>query len=186
MLDNFIPKVIFEIGVGNPNICRTVGWMNKLDTRVVMFEPNPKTFKDLQAAFGAVPNVTIHNIALFDKASEIEFSLDGDSSYVSSVRSPTVNNAPVEYVASREKIKVQAWPLSAFDTGTIDLVLLDAEGSEFKIISTMVSRPKLVIVETHDQSKYFTPDIDKLQHWFANNGYRKVKEEVTDSWYMLA
>ena len=57
------PKVVFEIGVGQPSVCRTIDFI-KNGANVVMFEPNPDNYKSLIEMFGSCPNVTIHNIAL--------------------------------------------------------------------------------------------------------------------------
>ncbi len=182
-INHFNPKVIFEIGVGNPSICRTTPFFNRSGVRVEMFEANPNTYNDLIRTFGFIGNATIRNLALYDKDSIIEFSVDGDSSYISEVVSPTIHNAPKEYIESRQKITVQAKTLAEFDKGDIDLILIDTEGCEYKIISTMISRPKLVVVETHNET-YRTPHLDLLEDWFQKNDYSLVRKEITDSWYV--
>lgn len=183
MISSLNPKVIFEIGVGNPYICRTIPFMGS-DVSLELFEPNPATFAALKHQFGGRPNVKIHNVAIFDRDGEIDFADDGDSSFVAEVRSPTVNNAPTEYTESRARLKVPCRKLSNYDYGQIDVALIDTEGSEWRIIKDMVSRPKLLVLETHDQAKYQTPDLDKIREWMRTNGYREVRREVTDTWFL--
>lgn len=184
MISHIHPRVIFEIGVGNPSISRSIRYMGDPSVRIEMFEPNAQTFRDLQRAFGGVPNVTLHNVALCDRDGEIEFCEDGDSSYISNVVSPTVFNAPPEYVASRKRVMVPCRTIAHYDRGDIDIALIDTEGSEWKIVSHMVSRPKLLVLET-ENGPYRTPNLDQMTLWLAQNGYKLHKQDLGDSWYVL-
>lgn len=178
------PKVVFEIGVGGPQVCRTTQWMGKPGVRIEMFEPNPEIFAALEAAYGHIPNVVMHRVALFDRDGDIELRANGDSSFIAEVASPTVVNAPAEYTAAIPRVLVPCRTLAHYDRGDIDLALIDVEGSEWRVVSKMVSRPKVIIVETHGGPTYTTPDLEKLDGWMMQNGYRLRGHDAGDSLYV--
>ncbi len=181
-LSQFSPQCIFEIGVGNPSISRIHQYLGTA-VKLVLFEPNPQTFRQLVAAFGHHSNVTIHNVALYDRDGEIEFAMDGDSSFSTEVFAPTVYGAPTEYVESRPKVRVPCHTLNHYDQGQIDVALIDTEGCEWKVLDHMVSRPRLIVLETH-MSAYKTPNLDLIEKWMADNGYRLDQRDASDSLYI--
>ena len=73
--------------------------------------------------------------------------------------------------------------MAEVDPGDIDVALIDTEGCEWKIISRMVSRPRFLSIETHNEW-YQTPDYQKLLDWLTENNYKLIHTDVTDSWYM--
>ena len=179
-------KVIFEIGVGQINTCRTIKQIER-GVKVVMFEPNPDNYKELSAVLSNRPNVKIHNIALSDFNGETEMVLDGDSSYLTGVASPSSVSLSQEETGRKKRVKVPVMTLDAFDMGDIDLLLLDTEGSEFNILSKMISRPRAISIETemHNSSvNYTNPNLDKIKAWMAENGYIFQKQDDADSWYV--
>lgn len=184
MVFTFHPKVIFEIGVGGPQVCRTTRFMGKPGIRVEMFEPNQESFAALEAAYGHFPNVVLHRIAVYDRDGDIALCSYGDSSFVAEIASPTAVDAPPEHVAEIPRVRVPCRTLDHFDRGDIDLALIDTEGCEWKVVSQMVSRPKVIIVETHNGPTYTTPDLEKLDGWMVQNGYRLRGHDAGDSLYV--
>lgn len=180
------PKLIFEIGVGQLSTCRTIQWINR-GVKVVMFEPNPENYQQLVAAFRNKPNVEIYNVALSNFEGETELVLDGDSSYLNGIASPSAIGTPQSQTEQKKRIKVPVKTLASFDRGDIDLLLIDTEGSEFDIISKMISRPNVISVETemhNDQVNYTNPNLEKIRGWMAENGYLFAKQDDADSWYI--
>ncbi len=70
------------------------------------------------------------------------------------------------------------------DPGNIDILSLDAEGSEYYVLETMKSRPKLIGIETHYQN-YQNPHLNEILSWFKKNKYLKIGESLADSYYKL-
>jgi FkbM family methyltransferase len=180
-------KVVFEIGVGSPNICRTINLMGKNEIQLSLFEANPNTFKEIQRAFQNYENVKIQNVAIFDRDGEIVFREDDDSSYVDEVVSPTKHNVPI-IAESKQKLIVACKKIEHFDKGDIDAILIDTEGCEWRIIKEMVSRPKLIVLETHNpddhgNGPYETPDLDLIKKWMKDNNYVLIYNDMTDSYY---
>jgi len=180
------PKNIWEIGVGNPYISRSQPYFNT-PIRLKLFEVNPKTYSDLVAHYGSIPNVEINNFGLYDKNDTIEFLEDGDSTCSAEVAAPTfvlgTQKMGKGWVAAKPRVRMNVRDMAEIDTGDIDVALIDTEGCEYKIISRMVSRPMFVSVETHNE-EYRTPDYEKLVDWFKENNYRLINMDVTDSWYL--
>lgn len=160
---------IYEIGVGNPDICRTK--YNNTD-ECYLFEANPNTYSDLMRCYSSRDNFKIYNCAIGDIDGKINFSVDGDSSYLTDIKSPTVQCAPNEYVESRNIIEVDCFRISNFDNGDIDLMLLDMEGSEFYVLKHLISRPKTIIIELDNNGRgYINPYYNEIVEWMQNNYY---------------
>lgn len=180
-------KNIFEIGVGNPNICRTLELIDRQNIKLNLFEANPSTYNSLKKYLGNRNNVSLYNLAIFDRDGEILFCEDGDSSYVDEVISPTKHNVP-RIAATKKKINVPCKNIKNFDNGDIDVILIDTEGSEWIIIKEMVSRPKLIVIETnnpddHGNGPYETPNLDLIKQWMKSNNYKLIHKDLTDSYY---
>jgi len=183
LLAAFNPKNIWEIGVGQPELCRSQAFM-PTGIPIKLFEPFYPNYKKLTEAYGSFPNVDIFNIAVFDKDGEIEFNHDNECSWVEGVTSPTVffGNPP------REKAKVPCCKLSRFDHGQIDVALIDVEGSEWNVISQIVSRPRLLVMEMfmkNDEQKkvYTTPGFEEIKKWLVENKYKVFLNQYTDVWF---
>jgi hypothetical protein len=180
------PKNIWEIGVGNPDICRARPYLNG-PIQLKLFEVNPKTYNDLVSAYGHYPNIRISNFGLYDKNGTIEFLEDGDSTCSSEVAAPTfVLGTPKmgsEWVAAKPRVQMQVRDMAEVDPGDIDVALIDTEGCEWKIISRMVSRPRFMSIESHNEW-YRTPNYEKLLDWLQENNYKLIHTDVTDSWYL--
>lgn len=185
-IDNKL-KTIFEIGVGNPYICRTSDMMGDNRFDLHLFEAHPQTYHNLINSFGHYNNVVIQNIALFDRDGEIIFCEDGDSSYVDEIVSPTKHNVP-NIAATKNKITIGCKSIKHFDNNNIDIILVDTEGSEWRIIKDMISRPKLIVLETHNyddhgNGAYSTPDIEQIINWMGVNNYSLIEKDSTDSYF---
>lgn len=180
-------KTIFEIGVGNPSVCRTIGLMQIGIMDLHLFEANPITFKKIKSAFGLYPNTHIYNVAIFDRDGEICLREDSDSSYLDEVISPTKHNVP-KIAETKNKLTISCKTIKHYDKGNIDAVLIDTEGSEWRVIKEMISRPKLIVLETHNpddhgNGPYQTPNLNLIEKWMKENNYSLVYKDATDSYY---
>ena len=180
------PKKIWEIGVGNINICRTLRLFNT-NLELSLFEVNPKTFRELAGVLEQykVANVKLYNVGVYDKTGTIEFNDDGDSTASSEAFSPRSLAETKKELPQLPKITCPVVDMAEIDPGDIDVLLIDTEGCEYKIISRMKSRPRIIVLETHNDDKsYLTPNFELLEKWLKENGYTKSIEDVTDTWYV--
>jgi len=173
---------IFEIGVGNPSICRTA---NELNNECYLFEANPYLYKQLIEVYGNRSNFHIYNIAIADYDGEIEFLCNGDSSFIGNVKSPA-SRGPKEYLDSFEKIKVPCKTISNFENDTpIDVLLLDMEGSEWFVLKHLKDRPKLIVIEMQNNDKtYKNPFYNEILNWMQSNRYLlKGTNQIEEDWF---
>ena len=82
-----------------------------------------------------------------------------------------------------DRFVVQAVPFSSVDSGCYDLVLVDIEGAEWNVLSTMKSRPKVLCLEMR-AGEYKNPNTDKIDRWLEENHYQLWKHHNTDSIYI--
>lgn len=165
-------KKLYEIGVGNPGICRAV---NYSDCECHLFEANPNTYNQLKDSFGGRSSWCLYNCAIADYNGKIKFSMDGDSSYISNIAAPTIQCAPLEYVNSREIVEVDCFKISEFDKNDIDILLLDMEGSEFFVLKYLISRPEKIIIEMDNGGRgYINPFYSEIVDWMNANNYKMI------------
>ena len=63
-------------------------------------------------------------------------------------------------------------------------MLVDIEGAEWNVLSTMKSRPKVLCLEMR-AGEYKNPNTDKIDRWLEENHYQLWKHHNTDSIYIL-
>jgi FkbM family methyltransferase len=128
--------VILDCG---SNIGLSVLFFKKLypEARITAFEPDPATFALLCCNVAGLSNVMPHQSALSDQAGQISFFRDADSN-VSDLRMSTLSSR-----FCGTEIKVPAVRLSDYIDGEIDLLKLDVEGGEDKVIGDLVATGKI-------------------------------------------
>jgi FkbM family methyltransferase len=178
---------IFEIGVGSPNLCRTIEYMGNENYELFLFEANPSIYKELKNNFGKYNNVWIENIAMFDRDGELILRDDKDSSFIDTVKSPTAHNVP-NIAKNIPQVIVPCASLKKYDKGNINIILIDTEGCEWIILKEIISRPELIILETHNNDDhgngvYKTPNLDLIEKWMLENNYQTFKTDISDTWY---
>jgi FkbM family methyltransferase len=190
-LNNYLfslgPKNIWEIGVGNPSICRSHPFFNS-QTSLFLFEPNPKTYESLVANFGLIPNVKIFNFGLYNKTESVGFLDEDDSTSMVGIDSPTKviggGRFGEEWLKNKPVTQMMIRDMAEIDDGTIDVALIDTEGCEYVIVERMKSRPRLLVLETHNEN-YRTPNYKELNLLLKDRGYSCFHEDLTDSFFAL-
>lgn len=173
---------IFEIGVGNPTICRTA---NELSNECYLFEANPDIYRQLVEVYGSRPNFHIYNVAIADYDGEIEFLCNGDSSFVDGVKSPA-SRGNEEYLSSFKKIKIPCQKVCNFENHRpIDIMLLDMEGSEWFVLKHLKGRPKIIVIEMQNEDgTYKNPFFDLILEWMKTNNYLfKGTNKIKEDWF---
>jgi FkbM family methyltransferase len=110
-------------------------------SRIQAFEPDPATFLKLQE--NVIRNnldIKIHNYALWDQDTELDFFVDSTNP-----GGPSMSTDPSR--ANGERIKVLARKLSDFIEGTVDFLKLDVEGAEHRVLCDLFQTGKLEAIQ---------------------------------------
>lgn len=85
-------------------------------------------------------------------------------------------------IRKEDTFAVECRTFDELDDGTIDLLSVDTEGSEWYVVQNLVSRPVVVSVETHGKS-YLNPYYGEISGWMAAHGYERWWLNKTDTVY---
>jgi hypothetical protein len=134
---------------------------------------------ELRKHFATENKVTIHEVALSDQNGPRVLRDDGCSSYLDGVASPRASVG----IPPGGTVSVLCRTVDYYDRGDIDLLAIDTEGSEWPVISGLVSRPWLICVEMGWQH-YVNPHADEIRQWMAWQGYRLAETDGQDEVYV--
>ena len=177
----FVPAHVAEVGVWHPEGSNVYAFIQD-GVRTTLVEPDPESIRLLKDAFGDMANVALHEVAACDVDGEIELYKRGSSTFVSTLpNSPALVNDDCD-VRQTETFKVTGKVFDDIDDGTIDLISVDTEGSEWVVIKHLKSRPAVISVETHG-GMYVNPYLEQLIAWMANHGYVLWYKDKSDSVY---
>lgn len=179
----FIPSHVVEVGVWHPDTSNVYQYIQD-GKRTTLIEPDPDSIKLIKTEFGDKKNVTLHEVALCDFNGEVELYQRGSSTFVGVLSSsPALVNDNCD-LKQTDKFTAKAKLFSEIDDGTIDLISIDTEGSEWFVIKNMISRPIVISIETHG-GMYVNPYIDDLLKWMHKNNYRLWYKDKSDSVFTL-
>lgn len=172
--------VLCEVGVGPPSMAYAHLVWNDPNVEVLAFEPHPEYYAAVSEAAGLRPNVTIHNVAIGDENGQMDLITEGTSSSLVGVASPFAQHYR-KPDAEKPKVKVEVRRISEYDHGQIDILRVDTEGSEWWTLKHLVSRPRQIVVETHnDLATYINPYLYEIMEWATQNGYRLISVAAGD------
>lgn len=141
--------------------------------RVVAFEPNPPIAQRLRARLEllAVPNVTVHELALSDESGTAEFVVAVDRPEESGLKE-RVYNGPTR----QEKVAVRLERLDSLALGNPRFIKLDTEGAEYKVLlgaRETVARSRPVIAFEFGEQSYSAYGVDpnEVFAYFDSLGY---------------
>ncbi len=213
------PRTVMEVGAAHPDTAQLRAFALG-GTPTILIEANPRlhyclvhgfnkgNFEDswptpppepyAYHGFGALGNVTIHNVAIVERAGPVQMFECNASSFVAGTQSPIkVNNGFVES-DSTDGIKsiIKGFPyggpahvtvrgatIDEFDNGQIDILAVDTEGCEYWALDKLISRPRLICLETHGQA-YVNPLIDRIVTWMQTNGYAVAGQTESDTLFI--
>jgi|ERR1035437_4686400 FkbM family methyltransferase len=174
---------VCEVGVYLPETSNVLEFI--LDgVRTTLVEPDPKNILAINKFFKKNNNITLHSIAIFDYNGVIELSQREASTFVSSLESsPALVND--NYVNNNaDNFEVECKTFDSIDDGSIDLLSIDTEGCEWYVIKNMISRPKIISIETHGKA-YINPFIKEITGWMKMNDYVLWFKDSSDSIYVI-
>jgi FkbM family methyltransferase len=159
---------VCEVGVYLPEYSNIIDFI-KQGVRATLVEADPATVEKIRAYYNNF-NVTIFPYAVWDHDGFITLSKAAASTFVSSLASsPAIVNDKF-HVEESETFQVACKKFSELDDGKIDLLSIDIEGSEWYVIKHLLSRPRIISVETH--GKYYTnPFITEIHSWMKDHDY---------------
>lgn len=213
---NFKPRYVMEVGAAHPDTAQLREFA-LAGVPTILIEANPRLFyclkygfnpKNFEAewpnppagpyvypGFGHLPNVQLHNVAIYKSKGEIDMYECNASSFVGGVQSPIkINNGYQEddttagikaiikdfpYTGAAHS-KVPSDTIAAFDNGQIDILAVDTEGCEFYALEHLVSRPRLICLETHG-GQYVNPMMDQIVEWMRTNNYGVAAQTESDT-----
>jgi FkbM family methyltransferase len=175
----FSPLHVAEVGVYRPETCHVYPYIVD-GVRCTLVEPEPEAVALIRHDFGDRSNVSLHAVALHDRSGPLELFRCGASTYVAELTHPpaVVNDGYPERIADR--FVVPATTFDTIDDGSIELLGIDVEGSEWYVIKHMVSRPGVISVETHG-ALYTNPHLDEILRWMTRNDYLIWYKDRTDT-----
>lgn len=178
----FRPTHVAEVGVYLPETSN-VGDFAQEGTRATLVEAHPDYVAAIRTYFAAYPNVELHAVAIADAPGELRLVTRGPSTFAEDVAAPpsVVNDAYER--AEEDVITVAARRFDEIDDGTIDLLSVDVEGSEWFVIKHMDSRPAVVSIETHGK-RYVNPHLAQIRTWMRDRAYRVWYRDASDTVYV--
>jgi FkbM family methyltransferase len=178
----FFPAHVAEVGVFHPESSNVYDYVLR-GVRCTLVEPDPESIARIRLAFGAMKHVTLHPVAIHERAGTVSLTQRASSSFLSDLAtSPAIANDGVD-PRLEQQFTVSAVTFDHVDDGTIDLLSVDIEGAEWYVLSHMVSRPAVVSVETHGGA-YINPRLAEIRGWMAANGYVRFYVDRSDTVYV--
>jgi len=179
----YSPSHVAEVGVWHPinsNISRFIDE----GIKTTLVEPDPESIQLIKKQLDG-KNVFLHEVAACDFNGKVDLYQRKESSFVCSLPgSPAIINDDYE-VSTTDRFTADAQIFSEIDDGTIDLISIDIEGSEWFVIKHMVSRPAIISIETHG-GMYTNPYIHELEEWMQSNSYTLWYKDRSDSVFVLS
>lgn len=176
---NYVPTHVCEVGVYYPETSNILGFI-KDGIKTTLVEPLPECIELINLYFAEYPNVKLYPFAIADKPGEIEMFLHDSSSFAASLQSsPALKNDGYDK-DNGKRLVVQAKTFNEIDDGKIDLISIDAEGSEWYVLKHMISRPDVISLELKSKH-YINPFINEINNWLTDNDYHKWFDDRSDS-----
>lgn len=179
----FKPTHVAEVGVWHPNTSNVYQFIQD-GILTSLVEPDPVSIKLIKEEFAKNKNVTLFELALCDFNGEVELCKRESSTFVSELpSSPALINDDCD-IEQTDKFTAKASLFGEIDDGTIDLISIDTEGSEWFVIKNMKSRPTVISIETHG-GMYVNPYLKELMIWMDENDYVLWYKDKSDSVFVL-
>jgi len=187
VLRELLPKspVCMEIGVGPIDKCRLATFIEEgIECHLV--EALWKYGKPLYDAYQHCTNVHLYPYAVCDQRGPMVLFDRGEGSWLVELpASPDTMNNMVTIDPKFCKT-VPGITINEIDPTNIDLLLVDVEGAEWWVLKHLVSRPSVIVLETHLVGGcYINPYMIEINKWMKENGYVLKSKNISDSLYVL-
>ena len=147
-----------EVGVGPYSFLTP---FQDIASNLIMVEPCPRMSARAELLF---PKAKVWSIAIWDEQTVLTMCDRQSGSYLEAVDwAPSMLGDQEE----EKTYSVCTQPFPVVDDGKIDLLNLDCEGCEWKVLEQLISEPTMIQIEIMPQN----PDKVKIQNWFKDRGY---------------
>jgi FkbM family methyltransferase len=173
-------SVVCEVGVYLPETSNVLKFI-KEGVKALLVEPDKKSLSKIHEAFKN-DNVDIVPYAIYDHNGELELVQRDASTFAKDLpSSPALDNDNYT-IKKQDTFKVKCKVFNDVDPGTIELLSIDTEGCEWYVIKNLVSRPKVICLETHGRF-YTNPFLNEIQQWMKANKYCAWYKTKSDTIY---
>jgi FkbM family methyltransferase len=173
---------VCEVGVWLPEMSNILDFIVRDRIRTTLVEPDPKSIAAIRTYFRDYNNVGLLPYAAYDRHGELELVQRNASTFVSTLPySPAQVNDDYQ-IRKEDTFTVECRRFDELDDGSIDLLSVDTEGSEWYVIRYLRSRPLIISVEMHGKS-YLNPFYSEIVAWVDAQGYGKWFMDKTDIVY---
>lgn len=170
-------SVVYSFGVGE-DVSFDLSLIDRYGVLIHAFDPTPRAVSYGRAFEKVEPNFRMHSYALGENVREtVTFHLPEDDSHVSC--SVVKRNTGTFEVSSKSLGEI----MSEFGHNKIDLLKMDIEGAEYRVLEMMLSEcpkilPTQILVEFHDAFDTSFPKRKKIiiQNLFVA-GYKLIYQE---------
>ena len=114
------------------------------DCLLEIFEPSPQHLAKIREIYADYSNVRIHPYAIWKERGQLLFHDQGATSFVEGVACPAICN---DWPVQNNVITVEARTFDEFDDGSVSMMDIDTEGSEFYVLEKLISRPEVIVIE---------------------------------------
>ena len=178
----FVPKYVAEVGVWHPYTSNIYSFI-KDGVKTMLIEPDPSSVTLIKSQFAQNTNLSLHEVAICDFNGDIDLYQKGSSTFLS-----ILNNTPALVndkcnIHTSEKFSATAKKFSDLDNGEIEVLSIDVEGSEWFVLKHMLSRPKIISIETHG-GIYTNPYMDEIADWMERHNYIIWYKNASDTIYV--
>lgn len=172
---------VCEVGVYLPQTSNIIDFI-KEGTKATLVEADPETVEKIRSFFKN-DNIVVFPVAVFDREGTVKLSRAAASTFVSDLpASPALVNDQYK-IKDSDSFEVQCKKFSSIDDSTIELLSVDIEGAEWYVIQDLVSRPKIISIETHGKA-YVNPYMKEISSWLEKNDYTIWYKDLSDSVYI--
>ena len=188
---------VVEVGPSWPDVVAAKDIINDKEIKnkeIILIEARKNVCEALEQAYKHLQNVKIINCAISRKKGIATMYDYNHSTFLEGLNSPhVINQGPAGISPAKpnrgtgKTFNVECDTFDAFDEGDIDILLMDMEGAEFFVIEKMISRPSLIVCETHSlnpdllDKKYINPYIDEIAQWMEEMDYSLYQLTYGDS-----
>ena len=171
---------VCEVGVYLPETSNLLKFI-KEGTKAILVEPDKKSLSKIRSVFKN-DNVVIVPYAIYDYNGELELVQREASTFAKDLpSSPALDNDNYT-INNQDTFKVKCMVFNDVDPGNIELLSIDTEGCEWYVIKNLVSRPKVICLETH--GRYYTnPFIREIGQWMKMHNYNAWYKTKSDTIY---
>ena len=173
---------VCEVGVFLPEMSNILDFIVKDRVRTTLVEPDTRSIAAIREFFRDYNNVKLLPYAVYEYHGVLELVQRNASTFVSTLPYSPAQINDNYAIRQEDTFTVECRKFDELDDGSIDLLSVDTEGSEWYVLKYIKSRPLVISVETHGKS-YVNPFFKEITGWMAANGYERWWMDKTDTVY---